>query len=161
MFVGLLLAVAEVFIPSGHVLTILSATALIGSLIIGFQTSGTAGTIVALCIVVLLPVAIGFGLWYWPRSPLGKRIFLAAPDRDEFSSASDAAEPELNDLEGEIGVTLTMLRPSGMTAFGGRRVDTITEGGLIDKGTRVKVIEVRGGAVVVREVEPDDPAPAG
>lgn len=156
MFVGLLLAVAEVFIPSGHVLTILSAVALIGSLVIGFRTSATAGFIVCVCIVVMLPVLIGFGLWYWPRSPLGKRIFLPAPDRSETPSASEAAHLGLEDLEGQVGVTLTPQRPSGMTDFDGRRVDTVTEGGMIGKGQRVKVIEVAGNRVVVRQIEPDE-----
>ena len=157
MFIGLLLAVAEVFIPSGHVLTILSGVTLIASLVLGFRTSATAGFIVSVCIAVLLPVLIGFGLWYWPRSPIGKLIFLKAPERDEVPSASEAARLGLEGLQGQVGVALTMLRPCGMVDFDGRRVDTITEGGMVDKGTRVKVIEVRGSTVVVRRVATDEP----
>ena len=104
---------------------------------------------------------IGFGLWYWPRSPLGKRIFLNAPTREDVPSASEAANLGVEELRGRVGVTLTMLRPSGMTDFDGRRIDTITEGDLIERGQRVRVVDVRGSTVVVRRIEPGDDPPAG
>ena len=58
-------------------------------------------------------------------------------------------KPEL--LNG-TGVALTQLRPSGTASINGQRVDVVTEGGLIERGTAVKVVAVEGARVVVREV---------
>jgi membrane-bound ClpP family serine protease len=44
------------------------------------------------------------------------------------------------------------LRPSGTASINGRRVDVVTEGGLIERGTAVKVVAVEGARIVVREV---------
>jgi membrane-bound serine protease (ClpP class) len=44
------------------------------------------------------------------------------------------------------------LRPSGNAAIGDRRVDVVTEGTMIDKGTPIRVVAVEGSRVVVREV---------
>ena len=45
------------------------------------------------------------------------------------------------------------LRPAGVTEFDGRRIDTLSEGPLIEAGKWVRCIEVHAGKVVVREVE--------
>ena len=49
--------------------------------------------------------------------------------------------PELLD---QTGAALTNLRPSGIALINGRRVDVVTEGSLIERGTPVKVIAIDG-----------------
>jgi membrane-bound serine protease (ClpP class) len=44
------------------------------------------------------------------------------------------------------------LRPSGTANINGQRVDVVTEGGLIERGTAVKVVAVEGSRIVVRAV---------
>lgn len=51
---------------------------------------------------------------------------------------------------GEVGVTETQLRPVGKAWFGQVLVDVVTEGGIVEAGVRVRVIERRGNRVVVR-----------
>ena len=55
-----------------------------------------------------------------------------------------------------IGRTLSALRPAGVVDFDGRRVDTLTEGMMVDPGTMVRCIDVRAGKVVVRPIEKPD-----
>jgi membrane-bound serine protease (ClpP class) len=50
------------------------------------------------------------------------------------------------------GVALTQLRPSGTAKINGQRVDVVTEGALIERGTAVKVVVVEGARIVVREI---------
>ena len=50
------------------------------------------------------------------------------------------------------GVAITQLRPSGTAFINGKRVDVVTEGGLIEQGASIKVVAVEGLRVVVREV---------
>jgi membrane-bound ClpP family serine protease len=52
----------------------------------------------------------------------------------------------------QTGTALSHLRPSGMAMIGGRRVDVVTEGAMIDKGTPVRVVALEGLRVVVRAV---------
>jgi membrane-bound serine protease (ClpP class) len=55
--------------------------------------------------------------------------------------------PEL--LE-RTGVALTTLRPSGTALIDNERVDVVTEGQMVQKGTPVKVVAIEGLRVVVR-----------
>jgi membrane-bound ClpP family serine protease len=63
---------------------------------------------------------------------------------------------ELEKLKGRIGRTLSALRPAGVVDFDGRRIDTVTEGMMVDPGQWVRCVDVRAGRVVVRPVERPD-----
>ena len=71
-------------------------------------------------------------------------------------SAALPANQELEQLKGRIGRTLSALRPAGVVDFDGRRIDTITEGMMVDPGQWVRCIDVRAGKVIVRPVEKPD-----
>jgi membrane-bound serine protease (ClpP class) len=83
---------------------------------------------------------------------MGKRFFLSGPEED-VTVASMPVNLELERLRGRIGRTVSDLRPSGVTDFDGWRVDTITEGMMVDAGRWVKCIDVRAGKVIVRPVD--------
>jgi membrane-bound serine protease (ClpP class) len=55
--------------------------------------------------------------------------------------------PELLD---RTGTALTTLRPSGTALIDNERVDVVTEGQMVEKGTPVKVVAIEGLRVVVR-----------
>jgi membrane-bound ClpP family serine protease len=150
--IGLIFVAAEVFIPSGGILGFIAAGCLLLSVILAFNESVTVGLGFLLLICLLLPVTLGFAFHYWPRTPFGKRLFLGQPTREEVDPDTEHAM-HLESLRGQTGRTITPLRPSGSTDFGGRRVDTIAEGTMIDRGQLVRVIEIRGNRVVVRQVE--------
>jgi len=59
------------------------------------------------------------------------------------------AKPELLHA---TGAALSQLRPSGTAKIDGQRVDDVTEGGLIEAGTAVKVVTVEGARIVVRAI---------
>jgi membrane-bound serine protease (ClpP class) len=66
---------------------------------------------------------------------------------------------ELEQLRGRYGRALSDLRPSGVCDFDGWRVDTITEGMMVEAGQWVRCVDVRAGKVVVRPADkptPDD-----
>ncbi len=58
-------------------------------------------------------------------------------------------EERLVQIMGKVGVLGTDLRPSGRMEIDGEHFDVVSEGGYIDKGTSVEVIQVRGNRVVV------------
>ncbi|HEY3789249.1 MAG TPA: NfeD family protein, partial [Urbifossiella sp.] len=79
----------------------------------------------------------------------------SALDADADGLGADL--PQLSGLEalkGRVGKATSPLRPSGSVEFDGRRVDAMTEGMMIDAGHWVRCMDVRGGKVIVREMEP-------
>ncbi|MBI3991210.1 MAG: hypothetical protein HY350_03570, partial [Candidatus Omnitrophica bacterium] len=60
---------------------------------------------------------------------------------------------ELKGLQGKEGVSITTLRPSGTALIEGKRIDVVTNGVFLQKGTTIKVTIVEGSRVVVRPAE--------
>ena len=63
----------------------------------------------------------------------------------------DIPHIDLSALVGMEGKTVTALRPSGEADFGGLRVE-VTADGIVERGTRVRVIETHANKVIVRVV---------
>jgi membrane-bound serine protease (ClpP class) len=63
---------------------------------------------------------------------------------------------ELEQLRGRFGRAISALRPAGVVEFDGRRVDTLTEGMMVEPGQWVRCIDVKAGKVIVRPVEKPD-----
>lgn len=155
---GLFILILELFIPSAGILFFLSATCIVGSIIVAFLTDRTLGFVFLFGVILLTPV-VGWGAFQvWKRSPVGKRMFLEVSaveaERDDPSEPSYRDPANYRSLLDRIGTTVTPLRPVGITDFSGRRVDTVAEGVMIDRGELVRVVEVQGSRVVVRKLEP-------
>ncbi|EKU49914.1 NfeD family protein [Staphylococcus massiliensis] len=60
---------------------------------------------------------------------------------------------DLSHLVGEVANTVTDLRPSGVIVLNDDRIDAVSDGPFILKDKPVKIIEVEGTRVVVREIE--------
>jgi membrane-bound serine protease (ClpP class) len=54
-------------------------------------------------------------------------------------------------LAEKTGTTLTPLRPSGKALIEDKEYDVVAQGAFINKGVEVKVVEVEGARIVVRE----------
>ena len=88
------------------------------------------------------------GTWCWFRYYPTSRI------AKQFISHSSVGELGVDkpDLLDQTGVALSQLRPSGTASIDGQRVDVVTEGDLIERGTEVKVVAIEGARIVVRKV---------
>jgi membrane-bound ClpP family serine protease len=149
---GFLLLVAELFLPSGGVLSVLSACGIIGGIVMAFFYDTSTGLWTLLGVCIALPIISSMLFHYWPKTPLGKRFFL--PPLDEAATVASLPENiELEELRGQFGQALSSLRPAGVVDFNGRRIDCITEGVMVERGQWVRCIDVRAGRVLVRPVE--------
>ncbi len=83
---------------------------------------------------------------------MGKQLFLSGPEEDA-TVASMPVNLELERLRGRLGRAVSDLRPSGVSDFDGWRVDTITEGMMVEAGQWVRCVDVRSGKVIVRPVD--------
>ncbi len=149
---GVVLLLAELFLPSG-ILAVLALAALVAGLALSFSSSAQAGFATLVTVVVALVVVISLARYFLPRSGVGRRLFLRrTPDEGE-TLADMPGNQELERLRGRYGQTLSALRPAGVTLFDGQRIDTLSEGDLIEPGQWVRCIDVKAGKVIVRAVD--------
>ena len=73
--------------------------------------------------------------------------------RDELTTEKGyVPSPEKHELLGKRGVALTDLRPTGLARIGDQRLDVVSEGDYIEKGSCLEVIFVESMRIVVRKV---------
>lgn len=144
LVVGAVLLLLETVLP-GMVAGIVGLGCLITGVVMGYVNfDARTGNLILL--IVLTGLILGTCWWvkYFPDSRFAK-VFVSRGTVGELR----AEKPELLD---QTGVALTTLRPSGMALVNGRRVDVVTEGPFLERGTPVKVIAIEGLRVVVRAV---------
>lgn len=144
---GLLLVVAEVFLPGG-VAGVVGGLALLAAMGIGLSAFPPPwGFLSAVAIVVFGGIALLLWIQLFPRSRTGKRIAL----RTDGAAYKSAAAPSPH-LIGAGGETVTALRPGGIALIDGKRCDVLAEGGdWIAAGAAIRVAAIRDGQLLVRE----------
>lgn len=152
---GLILLISEVFIPSGGLIGLLAICCLLLSLWKAFEQSTDLGLKFLLADGVLLPLAMALAVHLWPKTPLARRVFLRPPTPDEIDVSHSSQR--LDHLVGQFGRALTPLRPAGLVDFDGRRLDGLSEEGLIPSGALIRAVRIRGGQIVVREAADPNP----
>lgn len=146
-----LLLIAEVFVPSGGLLTVCSVACLIGGTYIFFKQSTIAGIAGIILAVITIPLLLRYVYKAFPQTRFGKSVTLAPPERPQGDAVPDT--PVLEKLLGAVGVVLTPLRPVGTCDFEGHRIECVAESGYIAKDAKVKVIKVESTQLTVREIE--------
>jgi membrane-bound serine protease (ClpP class) len=143
---GFLLVGLECFLP-GMIAGIIGALCLVAAVVYAFAVFGVeAGAWTLLGVMAGSIVMMIVWSKYFPRIGMGRRVALNA------TSEGVTHEAGLEALLGKTGEAITQLRPAGTARVEGRRCDVVTEGGLIEAGTPVKVVAVEGSRVVVRGV---------
>ncbi len=146
------LIVAEVFVPSGGILSVSALACLVGGIAIFFRLSTLAGWIGIVVALVMIPLVLVGTYRLLPRTRFGRQVILARPVRERGDAIADS--PELAQLVGRIGEVLTPLRPVGTCTFDGRRVECVAESGYVEKGNKIEVLRIEGTQVTVRVIEP-------
>ncbi|MFN8857818.1 MAG: NfeD family protein [Planctomycetaceae bacterium] len=159
LILGLLLLVAEVFIPSSGLILVLAIGTIAGSLFCGWfawmPTRPAAFWSLVGALVVLAPITVITAFRYWPETAIGKRALLEGPSPEEVTPFDE----QLNRHEallGHTGLTATVLNPAGIAVIDGSRVHCQSEGMIIPSGTPVRVVAARLNHVTVREYDPSD-----
>lgn len=162
---GVLLVLLEVFVPSFGLLT-LGAVVCFGLSIWGVYDPERPAAAWAMGIgaPILSILILYFGLRIVPRTSWGRGLVLRHPSDDGEVSTPTASEatalpPEGGTIEeqarplvGKTGIAQSDLRPAGVALIDQQRVDVVTEGPMLDAGTRVRVVTVEGNRIVVRRV---------
>ncbi len=170
--VGLIFIAAELFVIPGFGFAGVGGIALVlGSLVmasrrflipenseqltsLGYDVLTVVGAFVGFLIALLLLSN------YIGEIPGLSRLTLKPPVAMEGATAAGAAErtgdallPGWQRVEvGDLGDTISPLRPGGKMQVGEFTVDVVTEGDFVESGSRVKVVGKQGAKVVVRPV---------
>ncbi|MDB6024318.1 MAG: rane protein [Verrucomicrobiales bacterium] len=144
LIAGVVLMLLELILP-GMVAGIVGFGCLVAAVIMSYSRFGSqTGNLILLCVVVALIGAAILWVRFFPDSPM------ARPFISKTSIGNIGAEkPELLN---QTGTAHTTLRPSGTAVINGQRVDVVTEGTMIDRGTPIKVVQIEGMRVVVRAI---------
>lgn len=110
-------------------------------------TFGTIAIGMALALVGVLVLT-----WSLPNVPFLNRMVLRPPAEETEANPAVLSNSGVLALLGAIGVAVTHLRPAGKAQFGEQFVDVLAEGGYVAPGGRVRVIEIEGPRIVVKEV---------
>lgn len=157
LIAGIGILTAEVFIPSGGLLGVITFITLIVSMIFAYRAWGISHPNVfwAFCVVLLLlvPTALGVAFYVLPRTALGQRVLLEGPAPEGLTPFMKETD-RLTKLIGRFGKTVTTLNPGGMVLLDGERLHVFSEGMIVEPGRSVEVLEVRGTRLLVRPGEP-------
>ena len=143
LILGAILLFLETLLP-GMIAGIIGFICLMAAVILGYRDFGyETGTLILAGVLAGLLIGTWCWLKFFPESRVAKK-FISQGSVGELG----VDKPEL--LNG-TGTALTQLRPSGVALINGQRVDVVTEGGLVERGAKLKVVAVEGSRIVVRE----------
>jgi len=143
--VGVVVIIAEIILPSGGILSIVSVAVLSYSLFEAYGISQNTGLLFTGLDIIIIPILIIFGLKLVAKSPatlsniLSKEIGVTSQNQD------------LDKFLGVVGIAITDLRPAGIITVDNYRLDVVTDGAYIEKGIKVIVKSVTGNQIIVTD----------
>jgi len=156
LLLGLVLAVGDIFLPSGGVLAFLALCAIVGSIVMAFMESSVLGLAVLAGALIGLPVVVVLALYLWPKTSFGKRILLHVPTSEDVLP-ENSSRRALQELVGRVGRAKSKMLPSGIILIDNQAHDATSEGLPVEPGQRVRVTEVRGNRIVVEALGEEPP----
>ncbi len=160
---GLVLLAVEIFLPGFGIPGVAGTVLLTAGILLTMAERPPGGGWIPTAAALRAPfanlglaaagtVVLGLVLSRWlPKTGLYHELVLgAATSRDEGYLAAETNA----DLAGASGRTATDLRPAGTAILAGRRVDVVSSGGFVARGTAVRVVRAEGARIVV-EPQPE------
>jgi len=146
---GFLVLIAELFVPSHGILTVVAIGLLIAGIVETFRYGGQrAGAISVVACLIALPSFAAAAIKIWPKTWIGRKIAPANP----VVTARDTTVPveELSRYIGATGKALSTLRPVGICEFNGRRISCVAEFGMVETGAEVEGLRISGANLAVQ-----------
>ncbi|WIW69766.1 MULTISPECIES: NfeD family protein [Anaerosinus] len=147
--VGIIFVVIELLTPSIGLFAGIGVICVLYSFIMALGGDSTAIYLLVISIIASL-ILFGFIVKKLPSSKLWSKVVLKDM---ETSTAGYVSADDHQFLVGKSGVILTELRPSGTALIENKKIDVVSEGSYIEKGTNVKVVAVFGSRIVVRQLD--------
>ena len=149
LIIGLILVIIEMFVPGFGLPGMLGLAFLLGGVLLAAD-SVLEALVISLILIVILGIVLTIALVSASRGRLSKTPLVlssATQKEDGFSSVED-----MGYFIGREGVATSVLRPAGMAAFDGVKLDVVSEAAFVPAGTQVRVIAVEGRRILVRPI---------
>lgn len=149
---GIVLVVIEFLMPGFGIAGILGVVSLVVGIVLVSQLVSIL--VLILIIAAVLVIIAGLLVFMYKSATKGGRmsklLLNTNTSKEEgFTSTLDIEE----DLVGLEGIAETILRPAGTGLFGKRKIDVVTEGEFIQRGSKIKIVKIEGFRVIVEEIE--------
>lgn len=142
---GIVLVFVEViFVPGTTLVGILGLLCIIGGVWYGFSNFGeSVGWTISLItfFALIIAIIIGFKSDSWNRFALNNSI---------SSRVNDHIPITVN--IGDVGITVSALRPIGNAEFGNEKMEVSTLGELVDSGSNIAVTQIEGRVIYVKQI---------
>ena len=140
--IGILLIIVELFVPGG-ILGFIGSAVVITSIVFTFiHHPPLYGVSLVFLTLIIIPCLL---IWWLRKISLNSSQNL----EDGYLSTDETLE----ELIGQEGKSLTILRPTGTAKIANRRVDVTTENTVVPANTAIKVIKVVGYKVIVKVID--------
>ncbi len=148
LLVGVALLVLEVFVPGFGLCGISGLILLTVGIVITWNTYGSvAGLAVTLIALALAGISISVSIKSAATGKLSKSALI-------LNRVTQPVEHEDTEaLLGKEGVTATVLNPVGIAEFDGVRLNVVSEGNYMAKGAKVRIAQIDGAKIIVRETK--------
>jgi membrane-bound serine protease (ClpP class) len=147
---GLLLILMEFYLP-GAVMGIAGGILVITSIVLFINQTSSVFLILLYIIGTIIAIAllVKFALWKIKSAKPSRSIYLNSDQTGFQASSFDAS------AIGKTGVVLTDLKPGGHILIEGKRLQALSQGGYITKGTEVIVLGGQEESLIVKQVKKD------
>lgn len=150
LLLGVALIVLELFVPSGGLLSVMAALAVLASIVMAFSDGLVTGTLTLLIATVIVPIVLAAAVKWWPHTPVGRVVLMKRPSSEE-EVLPDTEQYHLRErMMGKVGVAKSPLLLSGDVLIEGQVYDAVSSGMPVDAGQLVKVVDVSIQRIVVR-----------
>jgi len=151
MGAAIMLFFVEIVVPSGGLIGLVGAAAMVAGVVLLFRVDTTFGLIGAIAALIALPIVIGLAIKVWPDLPIGRLLILRNENPPDAEDAADQTEPTPDAPDvGRRGEAVTDLRPIGTCLIDGERRECLATGGMIEAGDPVRVVSVDGMQIKVQ-----------
>src|SRR6476620_9728931 len=147
---GLVFLILEFVIPSGGALGALCALSFLAAIVVGFIAGPWTGTAMLLAVCLIVPLAVGAAVRWWPDTPIGKLMLVERPRSADEVLPETVAYRGLKDLVGRRGQSKGLMMPGGHVIIDGKIYDAVSEGQPIEPRQPVIVVGVSTQRLVVR-----------
>ncbi|MBF0547607.1 MAG: NfeD family protein [Candidatus Riflebacteria bacterium] len=154
LLIGFVLLFLEVTLIPGTGVAIIAALLILAGLGLAFwKLELKIAILFALGSFIGTVAVVLWMIYVFPHTSLGKKFVLETriTVEDGYTATSD-----MSPYVGMIGTAQCDLRPSGIAKFGDDRVDVVSEGEYIPRGTTIKALKVKNSNLIVTKVSDSD-----
>lgn len=150
--IGVGLLVLEAFMPGFGLPGIAGIILQIVSIALTWMGNGPLAALgMTLIVLSVDAIAVSLALHSATKGKLSKSKIILR--ETESSDAGYRSNEDMEVFLGKEGVTITVLRPTGMAEFDGVRLNVVSEGEFVQTGVKVRIVDVEGSRILVRTVE--------